>query len=679
MSRMIETKALSIHENTGPMARARKTISLALIEVEKTYEHFRVPEEVRRDLNNASTGAEFDFLDAIERMLIARSFFKEHLEIKSSAGMISRIDDTNHVIFGRCYKELESRLMHIGPCVTFTATTEGGATSSTVTAVNPIDADTSAHIVTLLQCLKMDQQDDTVSAFLGLYSSCRAKTLCRLLDKERDAAAGANRPTSSYDRNSPIFAHYLEVLSTGLRGEILLWSSLLKRAELRDRLSDKNGAKEEAYIDICTAVLRRLECFLEPMMRAAAGTGTGAGSARITSTDGNGVTVLQQGNAFMAALGVTTLLEANYTTLRDLCRPDSRDENTASLQLEQIRRTCLQSCMSAIPALINSISRTATMANSEGEGDDADAFEMRPATGHVLVCTRGLEECENEYNTVISLINRTSGLTMAPDVPRSLQLLILQIITTLLQCLLVRHEHESPSAKRRSSNSAYIMNPAASVNLLRTSSVKEPVKDSSSSLSNNIKKSALYESEDFAAVESLLAAQKHLFMLNNLSPLLSAVTDGKFSAEPSETNSKSRWCPEMLTLVSSIKMRVEEEQVNLCAVLINAMGMSRDQMDELAGAGDQSAKSASKGRALKAKFAQFNGATEAILKKKGVWRINSDGVRASTTLVLNRMVVGAYRAFFDKYSSVPFSTKHKDQYLRYEPDSIATLFRSFFD
>ncbi len=135
----------------------------------------------------------------------------------------------------------------------------------------------------------------------------------------------------------------------------------------------------------------------------------------------------------------------------------------------------------------------------------------------------------------------------------------------------------------------------------------------------------------------------------------------------------------MLALLEGVRARIDEEQVNFCAVLIQAMGLSPDQMAELEASGDQSAKSSSKGRTLKAKFAQCNGATESILKKKGTWRINSEVVRGSTTAVLNRMVVAAYRAFYDKYSVVNFSSKHMDQYLRFEPDTIATLFRTFFD
>ena len=687
MARM-SNEISDLHENTSEAAKARKNISLALIEIEKTYEHFRVPEEVRRDLNNisstttsSSSSKRFDYLDAMEQIIIARAFFEEHKEIRSSASVIERIDSTVSIIVARCASEVEKCLIDVGACVRIS---EGDEMS----AVNPMEADDIAHLHNLLHCLKMDRNNNPAET-LQLYAKCRIRALSGMLDREMrrrgNSFHASTSASSSYGKGSHPFFRYLRLVVVGLRGEIMLWSTVLKASvwgatdgasgsALRQKGGGGGGGgvtgtgnAADTYVRICDGILRRMELFLTPFFS----TNVSSPSAQGNMEQG-GSNVLRLGNTLMGALDVMGHLRANFDKVHDLCLPDSRATTIATDRLEAIRRMCAEACVTSVPALLRTISCTA--ASAAGSPED-DFIDMRPVTGHVLACARRLKNFEVEYDAVIGEAMSWAaqkGGRVAHDVPRSGELLILNIVTTLLQSLLVRNR---PDVEPNAQGSAMsMMNPAASVRVLQSaaaSSLRTGVAWASESLAALSKKTALYESDEFGAHEALRQAEIHLFMLNNLAPVMSAVND-------TGADEKDHRCPEMTSFIRDLKERLSTEQVNFCAVLIRAMGMSEEQLQELAAAGDQRASGASKGRALKAKFAQFNCATEAILSKKSHWRINDPAVRTSTTVVLDRIVVTAYRNFHGQYASVPFSTKHKDQYLRYEPDAIAGLFRSFF-
>lgn len=72
---------------------AKKNIGLTLLEVEKTYEYFRVSKDVI-DVIEAGLSAENqdEYLSAFMRLSNAKRFFETHKDIKSAASILANIE-----------------------------------------------------------------------------------------------------------------------------------------------------------------------------------------------------------------------------------------------------------------------------------------------------------------------------------------------------------------------------------------------------------------------------------------------------------------------------------------------------------------------------------------------------------------------------------------------------------
>lgn len=89
----IERKMRPIQNTTEKYSKAKKNINLTLIEVEKTYEYFRIAFEAKdviaAGLNTSNRG---NFFEALSKLTLAQKFFKEHKEIKSSETVLTNIN-----------------------------------------------------------------------------------------------------------------------------------------------------------------------------------------------------------------------------------------------------------------------------------------------------------------------------------------------------------------------------------------------------------------------------------------------------------------------------------------------------------------------------------------------------------------------------------------------------------
>jgi hypothetical protein len=60
------------------------------------------------------------------------------------------------------------------------------------------------------------------------------------------------------------------------------------------------------------------------------------------------------------------------------------------------------------------------------------------------------------------------------------------------------------------------------------------------------------------------------------------------------------------------------------------------------------------------------------------WRISSTDLRENVRKQLVSLVVPVYAEFFATYSSVHFSKKHMDEYLKYPPKNVENILMSLF-
>lgn len=67
-----------------------------------------------------------------------------------------------------------------------------------------------------------------------------------------------------------------------------------------------------------------------------------------------------------------------------------------------------------------------------------------------------------------------------------------------------------------------------------------------------------------------------------------------------------------------------------------------------------------------------------LISLKSQWRISSTDLRERVQGQLVLEIMESYTTFFEKYSKVNFSKKHKESYLRYPPKEVETVLGSLF-
>ena len=74
------------------MSRAKKNITLTVVEIEKTHEYFRISSGCQSIINGGIERNYADFFEAMEKLANARIFFAAHRMIKSSSAALITID-----------------------------------------------------------------------------------------------------------------------------------------------------------------------------------------------------------------------------------------------------------------------------------------------------------------------------------------------------------------------------------------------------------------------------------------------------------------------------------------------------------------------------------------------------------------------------------------------------------
>ena len=99
----LDEKMRPIQTTTKHYTKAKENISLTLVEVGKTYEYFRIANEVKEVVNAGLTSeTQDDFFEALSRLSSAKHFFESHTEIKSSATVLATINSLLEVGLINC-------------------------------------------------------------------------------------------------------------------------------------------------------------------------------------------------------------------------------------------------------------------------------------------------------------------------------------------------------------------------------------------------------------------------------------------------------------------------------------------------------------------------------------------------------------------------------------------------
>lgn len=69
---------------------------------------------------------------------------------------------------------------------------------------------------------------------------------------------------------------------------------------------------------------------------------------------------------------------------------------------------------------------------------------------------------------------------------------------------------------------------------------------------------------------------------------------------------------------------------------------------------------------------------DALLSLQGEWRVSSALLREILGAQLLQKIIPYFKEFYGKYSTISFSKKHMNEYLRFPPDDVERALINFF-
>lgn len=96
--------------------------------------------------------------------------------------------------------------------------------------------------------------------------------------------------------------------------------------------------------------------------------------------------------------------------------------------------------------------------------------------------------------------------------------------------------------------------------------------------------------------------------------------------------------------------------------------------DGLCAAGDTASH-----KTIREKFKNFNMSFEEVYRVQTAWSIPDDQLRDDVRISISLKVIQAYRTFMGRYSSHFDSTKHRDRYIKYQPEDLEELLLDLFE
>lgn len=677
----LDEKMRPVQVTTRRFTKAKDNISLTLTEVGKTYEFFRVATEVKELISLGYAKSDHrEFLEAYLKLSSAKCFFETHKEIKSASSVLGNVESLLSTAESDLLQEFDRLLQSSNAAQSKAAEDNNHSQSSN----NISDSNNSGIAQDIQRELKSLCDAFEVSHCKGhfkLFQTARINNMRRILkslETEQAAAWNALQGDDPHQRGTLPFNDLFLLAYQILRSEYQLWAGILPTAE--DTLP--------VFIAICDAALSELQRMLSPLLA----------DTTIKAGKGGGTTVvIGQSKILLIRLDLLDIFGQRYEEFRDVCHPDARHESSASLTLRSMRQGVIQAALRALELLLSpttitdgfftvvkksalsSATATATGSNashSQSE-EEATSCDLHPITGNILYLAK---ELAASYGTVLrhmlelassfGIASASLPIVLAPSTTaggsaQEADQAALLLVDHLLVALETRAErfddHSKPHAIRRS----LVIN-----------------------------KGALYDFEDKSAEECVLAARKHLFLINNVFALLSFVRDrrkellGGSAADqavkraanqsgkgfgPGQGQTRTQ---RLLALVDRLEVRLASEQELFCETVAIALGFGTQDMSEFQTTYEHD--KSNQMRLLKGKFSMFNSGMEAFLAQQGEWRVSNSSLRESLAAQLTQRISLPYQHFFTTYSAIKFSKKHTNDYLRFTPAQLEQHLRSFF-
>jgi Exo70 exocyst complex subunit len=386
----------------------------------------------------------------------------------------------------------------------------------------------------------------------------------------------------------------------------------------------------------------------------------------------------RQCNLFLIRLDALEIFLSRYEDMITLCLPDTRVDSLAAESLIMMRDAIVESCVESVSQVIAATAENtkkqrrhsnAGTGSGSGAGSSASTTapeqesltcDLQPITGNILYCCKELMHFTKVYGKMHELAMEL-GIRVSASAP-TLTDLIAVLLQNLVELLLKRADKLDPVGKTKVSRSL------------------------------NLKGHALFESGERDADDYLLWARKHLFLVNNLYSLsvyiqekrkdmqmyTNAAASGMGSAlsgagKPQGAKSVLR----LLELSDQVESRLANERERFCATVAEAMSMTPAEMSEFA-VEYETADKTTRHRLLKAKFSLFTSGMDALLAQQGELRVSVAGLRDALGDQLLDTIYPFYNKLYENYSTVAFSKKHMNEYLRFSPRDVERSLKYFF-
>ena len=372
-----------IQDATEHLSRAKRNITLAVVEIERTHEYFRISSMCYDVINAGIKSRSYtEFFDAMERLSSARKFFIAHREIKSSGTAIMNIDQLLKRALNMCLAEMQSLLELCGDAVEFTEGAYQG--------VNPMEDEIAESFHELSTTLNNNNE----MGYFEAYSTVRIDNIRKQLDsslRHLGLAGTGGKVLLAMDGIAPMNVPYVPG-SHPLQQYYTLAVEILAGEELMWAFAFPNDSSEEnltCFANIVHFVVSELAQVLTAVSRDSKESAKRAG-------------VLSQSNALLLRLDLMDLLLSRYDELKEHAalgngQPNTgaADHNRAYAELLQLRSQLVETSMgSATDMLEGVILGMGPLSSAQ------DTCDLHPVTGHVLHCAKELATFKSVYGRV---------------------------------------------------------------------------------------------------------------------------------------------------------------------------------------------------------------------------------------------------------------------------------------
>ena len=489
----LEDKMRPLQETTQRYSKAKENIALTLIEVGKTYEYFRIANDMKAIIQSGyNVKAQNEYLQALSKLVNAKSFFETHREIKSSQSMLTSIESLLTTANESCLSEFEKLLNSAEKSLIYE--------NEQYQVILPITQETLKNILALCETFQLNK----FTGHYKIYQTNRTTKLkIELKDLETSKVALWNSMLSDdpYLCGSHPFREYFLRSFWLLRSELQLWGNILPSSESTCQI----------FVNICESLISELQRALAPYVGEDSLTSVNNRDSRAFATGSStGNQIVKQSKLLLIRLDTFDIFFAHFEEFLEVCRPDlNKESNAAVINIRRMRQLLLISPLRSIEYLLSSsmneaFNSIASESNSSkilksklASSGQSFSCDLHPTTGNIIYCCKELSQGYHAIYRKLIDISSEANLHMKISVhlPTELEELVYQLLENLYTALEMKAETFVESTN------------AAGVKVSKISAIVRHL---------TIKSHALYAQEDKSSVDMVLAARKHLFLANNL-------------------------------------------------------------------------------------------------------------------------------------------------------------------